>query len=193
MTESVEEAMRRVEAARAKLNEAIEKVASALEILMRESLNKTVEKIVIGQGEVTNSMDPAELAVLKVNIVNGIDSAVSGVRGAIIDVDLEKRSERARPNSTGDSFIRIGSVLTPLVQGVTGLLANAGYNLSSLRGGRGSHGQITFGDLEDGFVSEQVARDLDSATERLGKAKYALKEAEQRVASDKARSAWDNA
>jgi len=192
MSDGIAAASSEVESAREKLAKATETAISTWELGVRRASERLVERAVFDQPEHTATIEPADLAMLKFNVGQSVESAVSGVRGAVGRIDAEKLADKARLNSTGDSFVHADEILSPLLRPIGDLLSSAGYKLHALR--RSSlDDDYRISEFEEGYTFATTARELDEAIEQYGKAKRRLEAVELDRAKSGARDAWNNA
>ncbi|OZD30810.1 hypothetical protein CH252_40575 [Rhodococcus sp. 06-1477-1B] len=179
---------------RAALSALLDQKVPLLESALEVALQQLVERVVVGQPDVTNAMDPADLATLKFNYVQSMNAAKSGVHGLLEMEELERRSKGAMTNSTGDVFVRLNTELSTLLQGPSRLLAQK-YSLRAAVPAAKTrpNAEILLSDLMSVTPVEVIGREIDSAVEALGKAKIGLEKAQRDAASRQARDAWDKA
>lgn len=190
MTMTPDEARVKVDAAREVFNAQAAAVEANLESLVRDGLNALIAKLLDEQPDELNSMEPAEVATLKVNAGQAIDAAVAGVHGVIASIDLDAATRTVRKYTSGGSYISLDSGLAQLLRPLVLLLRDAGFEVYTRNR---TMANFSVSDLPNSTAFIMAVRSLDRPAEEYGKAKIDLQEAEHAVAAENAKSAWDNA
>ncbi|WP_344794839.1 hypothetical protein [Frondihabitans peucedani] len=148
---------------------------------------------IVGQPDVTNSTDVAELTVLKRNLVSLIQSGAQSVDRIFSPrLDIDALASKTRSNVHGGITIDLRAAVEELAKPLHDLLKGAGYQTEPLKrhGGDYSYDRFTASDMEITPYPEVSA--FERAVEKLGHARLAQAARELATESEKAAGLWDS-
>lgn len=192
MSSNTEAAQRAADEAKDQVIRTIAESRDAFRNTVAGALDSMVTETILKQPGITDRIEDPDLTVLKINLAQSIESAIASIDKTLSDIDIDALAGNTRRSVTGQQYLQVSRILSPLLKVTGDLLEQAGYDMEvagKMIGGGYNPSLMTGVD----FTAGTAATKIDHAIEKYGKALHAVDDAVTVDAEAKARDRWNRA